>query len=56
MAIQPNPFQCGITARSGRHAEIIQQNFMESTPTFERYEHQLSAEDRAFVKNQREEL
>ena len=56
MATQPHPFECGITPRSERHAEIIKQQFMESTPIFERYEHQLSPEDRAFVKSQREGL
>ncbi|KAG8912688.1 hypothetical protein FRC00_003984, partial [Tulasnella sp. 408] len=49
----PNPFKCEIVPRSPHHKEIIERQFAEATEVFERFEHELSAEDRAFVKEQR---
>ncbi|KAG8997242.1 hypothetical protein FRB90_012552 [Tulasnella sp. 427] len=49
----PNPFKCEIVPRSQHHKEIIERQFAEATEVFERFEHELSPEDRAFVKEQR---
>ncbi|KAJ3782385.1 cytochrome P450 [Lentinula aff. detonsa] len=42
----PKAFQCKITCRSLRHAQIIDKRFREAIPTFERFEGNLSAATR----------
>ncbi|KAG8912689.1 hypothetical protein FRC00_003985 [Tulasnella sp. 408] len=49
----PNPFKCEIVPRSQHHKEIIERQFLEATEVFERFEHELSPEDEAIVKEQR---
>ncbi|THH16150.1 hypothetical protein EW146_g4447 [Bondarzewia mesenterica] len=48
----PNPFRCDIVVRSESHAALIRQAFVASRPVFEQFEHELSDEDKAFVRNQ----
>ncbi|KAJ4465062.1 hypothetical protein J3R30DRAFT_3893745 [Lentinula aciculospora] len=45
----PKPFQRKITCRSSRHARIIEKNFWEAIPTFEKFEGNLSQEDEAWL-------
>lgn len=49
------PFPADIRPRSRKHAEIIAQNFIDSTPTCLPFEQELSPEDEAFIKNLRDE-
>lgn len=48
------PFKCNIVVRSARHAEVIRQNFLDSTPTFAPFEVGIVDEDKAFLANLRE--
>jgi hypothetical protein len=56
MLTSPNRFDCVITPRSAHHVEIIKQNYLHASSTFEPFEHGLSPEDRAFVSQTRDEL
>ncbi|KAG9019271.1 hypothetical protein FRB90_004540 [Tulasnella sp. 427] len=49
------PFPADIRPRSRKHAEIITQNFIESTPVCLPFEQELTLEDQAFVKNLRDD-
>ena len=52
----PNHFDCIITPRSVQHDEIIRQNFLEASFTFEAFEYDASPEDGAFLSQMRGEL
>ncbi|KAG8939754.1 hypothetical protein FRC03_006077 [Tulasnella sp. 419] len=45
----PLPYKCKIKTRSTRHADIIKQNYSNSTAIFESFERELTAEDREYV-------
>ncbi|KAJ3873641.1 cytochrome P450 [Lentinula edodes] len=46
----PKPFRCKISCRSSGHAQIIEREFREAIPTFERFEANLSVEDEMWLK------
>ncbi|KAJ3900200.1 hypothetical protein F5879DRAFT_809637, partial [Lentinula edodes] len=46
----PKPFRCKISCRSSGHAQIIEREFREAIPTFQRFEGNLSVEDEAWLK------
>jgi len=56
MIVKPSLFKCAITPRSQHHAEIVRQQYIDSTPVFERFEQHLTPEDEAFLNEQRCEL
>ncbi|KAG8910026.1 hypothetical protein FRC02_007427 [Tulasnella sp. 418] len=49
----PLPFKCKITTRSIRRAELIKQNYTQFTPVFEKFERELSKEDREHIEKVR---
>ncbi|KIO23878.1 hypothetical protein M407DRAFT_15500 [Tulasnella calospora MUT 4182] len=51
----PNPFECDIRPRSRRHAQIVRETFIESTPGCAPFEQELDDEDMAFLRAARDE-
>ncbi|KAG8923307.1 hypothetical protein FRC01_012912 [Tulasnella sp. 417] len=45
----PFPFDCSITVRSPKHAELIRQSYRDATPIFEPFEQELCEADREWV-------
>jgi len=52
----PCPFKCIITPRSPEHAETVRNEFRESREAFTPFEHNLSTEDKAYVRELWESL
>lgn len=52
IASAPLPFECSVEPRSQHHAMVIQREFHALRPVFERYEHELSEEDKEVVRLQ----
>ena len=49
----PNEFKATIVPRSPRHAEVIEQSYLDATPFFLPFEQDLCPEDREFVAHSR---
>nr|BAK09482.1 cytochrome P450 [Postia placenta] len=52
VATCPNPFKCDINPRSRHHEEIVRRDFIASRDAFLPFEHNLSASDKAFIREQ----
>ncbi|KAJ7640278.1 cytochrome P450 [Mycena polygramma] len=53
LAAVPHPFKCRIIPRTAMKAKIIEREFVEAGPTFEKFELGLSPEDKEFVAKAR---
>ncbi|KAK0469877.1 uncharacterized protein EV420DRAFT_73512 [Desarmillaria tabescens] len=49
----PYPFQCQITLRSDSKAKLIKVAFLDAADTFVRFENDISAEDKEWIRNYR---
>ncbi|KAG8886909.1 hypothetical protein FRB98_000784 [Tulasnella sp. 332] len=52
----PAPWRCDVRPRSARHAAVIRQEFIDSTPVFEDFERELEGEDKAWLARHAEQL
>lgn len=51
----PAPFLCDVRPRSAKHATIIRQDFVHSTPVLSEYEREIDENDRVWLAKVREE-
>ncbi|KAG8940009.1 hypothetical protein FRC03_005853, partial [Tulasnella sp. 419] len=56
LTYDPLPYKCKIQTRSPKQHDLFKQNYINSTPVFERFEGELSEEDRVYVENVRTRL
>ncbi|KAG8914511.1 hypothetical protein FRC02_004924 [Tulasnella sp. 418] len=56
LSYDPLPYKCSMKPRSQRHKELIEQNYINSTPVLEQFEGELSEDDRVYLDNVRTKL